>query len=73
MGYQWLTVLNFNMHLPSFSITDQSFSLLQMMFQEIVLFKIDGGPSWFDIESLAELRVRAIYLFPGVPNATHIN
>ncbi len=37
-----------------------------------MLFKIDGGPGRLDIKSLAELRVRGIYLFPGVQNTTHI-
>jgi hypothetical protein len=37
-----------------------------------VLFKIDGGPGRLDINSLAELRVRGIYLFPGIQNTTHV-
>jgi hypothetical protein len=36
------------------------------------MFKIDGGPGRLDIKSLAELRVRGIYLFPGIQNTTHI-
>ena len=37
-----------------------------------VLFKIDGGPGRLDIKSLAELRVKGCYLFPGVQNTTHV-
>ena len=37
-----------------------------------VLIKIDGGPGWLDISTLAELWSHSIYLFPGVQNTTHI-
>jgi hypothetical protein len=36
-----------------------------------VIFKIDGGPGRLNLEMLAELRCRGIYLFAGVPNTTH--
>ncbi len=37
-----------------------------------VLFKIDGGPGWLDIKSLAQLQARGCYLFPGVQNTMHV-
>jgi len=37
-----------------------------------VLFKIDGGPGRLDIQSLAQLRAKGCYLFPGVQNTTHV-
>ena len=37
-----------------------------------VLIKIDGGPGRMDINSLAELRSRGIFLFPGVQNTTQL-
>jgi hypothetical protein len=37
-----------------------------------VLFKIDGGPGRLDIKSLAQLRAKGCYLFPGVQNTTHV-
>jgi hypothetical protein len=38
-----------------------------------VLLKIDGGPGRLDLNSLAELRSRGVYLFPGVQNTTHVS
>jgi hypothetical protein len=38
-----------------------------------LLYKIDGGPGRLDEESLAEKRVRGIYLFPGVQNTTQVH
>jgi hypothetical protein len=37
-----------------------------------VLFKTDGGPERLDIKSLAQLRARGCYLFPGVQNTMHV-
>jgi hypothetical protein len=37
-----------------------------------VVFKIDGGPGQLNIQMLAELLCRGIYLFPGVQNTTHV-
>jgi hypothetical protein len=37
-----------------------------------VLLKIDGGPGRLDLNSLAELRSRGVYLFPGVQHTTHV-
>ena len=37
-----------------------------------VVFKIDGGSGRLNIQMLAELRCRGVYLFPGVQNTTHV-
>jgi hypothetical protein len=37
-----------------------------------VLFKIDGGPGRLHMKILVDLRVRDLYLFPGVQNTAHI-
>mmetsp|Transcript_23022 Transcript_23022/g.32975 ORF Transcript_23022/g.32975 Transcript_23022/m.32975 type:complete len:238 (-) Transcript_23022:368-1081(-) len=37
-----------------------------------VLFKIDGGPGRLNVEMLAELRCKGVYLFPGVQNKMHV-
>jgi hypothetical protein len=36
-----------------------------------VLVKIDGGPGRLDLNSLAELRSRGMYLYPCIQNTTH--
>jgi hypothetical protein len=36
-----------------------------------VIFKIGGGPGRLNLEMLAELQCRGVYLFAGVPNTTH--
>lgn len=36
-----------------------------------VIYKIDGGPGRLNLEMLAQLRCKGVYLYPGVPNTTH--
>jgi hypothetical protein len=38
-----------------------------------VLVKIDGGPGQLDIQLIAHLRARGIYLFNSVQNTTHVS
>jgi hypothetical protein len=38
-----------------------------------VLIKIEGGPGWLDLNSLAELRPSGVYLFPGEQNTTCVS
>ncbi len=37
-----------------------------------VLVKIDGGPGRMDVQLIAHLRIRGIYLFNSVQNTTHV-
>ncbi|MGH7955005.1 MAG: hypothetical protein ACREOZ_03505, partial [Gloeomargaritales cyanobacterium] len=52
--------------------TEKLFPDASDTFGNRVLIKIDGGPGRLDLSSLAELRSRGVYLFPGVQNTTHI-
>ena len=37
-----------------------------------VLLKVDSGPGRMNIQMLAELRLKGLYLMPGVPNTTQV-
>jgi len=37
-----------------------------------VLLKLDSGPGRMNLDMLADLRLQGVYVFPGVPNTTHV-
>jgi len=37
-----------------------------------VLMKVNSGPERMNTEMLAELRLKGMYLMPGVPNTTQV-
>lgn len=37
-----------------------------------VIIKLDSGPGRMNVDMLAELRLKGVYVIPGVPNTTHV-